>query len=336
MKTRERFKSVLSGKLPDDRLPIVEWSPWWDMTIDRWEHEGLPIGMNRVGIDRHMGLDEFYLVHIFPDTSCLPAPESCGAHITTCEADYDAVKEQIFSQKIIDSFIPQLKKMKPRQENDEIMVCLLLQGYFWFPRTILGIEPHLLAFYDEPEFMHKLNSDVCEFNQRAIKTMHEILTPDMAVFYEDMSYNLGPMLSKDSFDEFLTPYYHKTVPMMKQKGTKVFIDTDGNVEPLIPWFKNTGIEGVTPLERMAGVDVNRILENHPDYFLCGGFDKIQMSLGEEKIRAEFDRIFPAMKTGHYIVSCDHQTPPGVSYEDYKLYRKILEEYCCKAVEDGKE
>lgn len=57
---------------------------------------------------------------------------------------------------------------------------------------------------------------------------------------EDMSYNLGPMCSREQYDEFLLPYYKELVPLIQARGTKVLIDTDGNVEPLIPWFLDGG------------------------------------------------------------------------------------------------
>ena len=145
-------------------------------------------------------------------------------------------------------------------------------------------------------------------------------------FGEDMSYNLGPMLSKESYDEFMLPYYKQLVPEIKKHGTKVLIDTDGQVEPLIPWFLEGGIEGILPLERMAGVDVNRIRQNFPELIMVGGFDKTIMHLGEEAMRREFERILPAIRSGRYIPSVDHQTPPGVTMENYKIFMKLLWEY----------
>ena len=42
MNPRERFLKVLNFEKPGDRLPLIEWAPWWDQTIERWKKEGLP------------------------------------------------------------------------------------------------------------------------------------------------------------------------------------------------------------------------------------------------------------------------------------------------------
>jgi uroporphyrinogen-III decarboxylase len=57
-----------------------------------------------------------------------------------------------------------------------------------------------------------------------------------------------------------------------------------------------------------------------------------MPLGEEAMRAEFERLLPVMRKGGYIPSCDHQTPPGVSFENYQIYVRLLKEYAEKAME----
>jgi len=87
-----------------------------------------------------------------------------------------------------------------------------------------------------------------------------------------------------------------------------------------------GLEGILPLERMAGVDVNRIRAHHPRWKMIGAFDKTVMHLGEARMRAEFERLLPVMRSGNFIPSVDHQTPPGVSLEQYRLYMQLLKEY----------
>ena len=66
--------------------------------------------------------------------------------------------------------------------------------------------------------------------------------------------------------------------------------------------------------------------------MLGAYDKTVMHLGEDRMRQEFERLLPVMKQGGFIPGCDHQTPPQVSFEDYKLYMKLLKEYAEKACE----
>jgi uroporphyrinogen-III decarboxylase len=68
-----------------------------------------------------------------------------------------------------------------------------------------------------------------------------------------------------------------------------------------------------------------------DFKIIGAYDKMVMSKGEAAMRAEWERLLPAMKTGGFIPSCDHQTPPEVSLENYKIYLELMKEYCRKAV-----
>ena len=41
MTPRERFGAVMSFQ-PFDRLPMIEWAPYWGATLDRWRTEGMP------------------------------------------------------------------------------------------------------------------------------------------------------------------------------------------------------------------------------------------------------------------------------------------------------
>ena len=210
------------------------------------------------------------------------------------------------------------------------MVWITLEGYFWFPRILLGIEPHLYAFYDQPALMHEINRDLLAYNRRCIEAFCDVCTPDFMTFAEDMSYNHGPMISKAQFDEFIAPYYRAIVPDLRQRGVTVMVDTDGDVTNLVPWMLEVGVQGFLPLERMAGVDVNQLRCDHPDLRMIGAFDKTVMHLGEERMRREFERLLPVMRSGGYIPSVDHQTPPEVSLEDYRLYVRLLKEYAEKA------
>jgi len=330
MTSRERFLMILDGKKPDDRIPVLEIAPWWDRTIKRWETEGMPANLTFEQTAQYFGLDELYGAGCYP---AVPPARGHGAGIINGGEDYERVRKDMYSDSIIENWLDTVRNLKPRHDSGELVICAVFQGFFWHPRALFGIEPHLYAFYDDPGLIHTINRDLLEFNMRALQSLFETDMPDYVIYSEDMSYNHGSMVSKECFDDFILPYYLGLNQFTHQNGLKVFMDSDGDITEMIPWILNAGMDGIYPLERQAGIDIIKIRDEYPQFLMMGGYDKMAMNQGEEAIRAEFERILPVMHSGRYIPSVDHQTPPGVSLEDYKLYLKILKEYCKKAVNE---
>lgn len=323
MDMRERFSAVMRFDMNVDRLPRVEWAAWWDKTYDRWLGEGLE-RLDNLPSQAAFGLDPMICIGV--------NPRSPRVDLTVRdEADYERIRPHLFTDRGIDDFVRALRDIKPLHDRAGCLLRIWLDGFFWFPRTLFGIEPHLFAFYDHPELMARMNSELADYNIRAVNAMYEVLTPDMVGIAEDMSYNLGPMLSEESFDSLLLPYYKKVVPVIKQRPLPLLTDSDGDVTLMLPWLARAGIEGVYPLERQAGVDLAKIRAANPKFLMLGGFDKMVMHRGEAAMRAEFERLLPVMRSGGFINSIDHQTPPDVSLENYRIYLRLLEEYTEKAV-----
>ena len=144
------------------------------------------------------------------------------------------------------------------------------------------------------------------------------------------------MISKALFDEFLAPFCKKVIPVIHEYGVPVFIDSDGDITMAVDWYASVGADGMFPLERQAGVDVSLYLDKQPDMAFLGHFDKMCMKFGDEAMRNEFERILPSMRRGKFIPSVDHQTPPDVPLDYYKIYVKLLKEYAAKVTHsDGK-
>ena len=190
----------------------------------------------------------------------------------------------------------------------------------------MGFEKLMFAFGDQPELLHRINRDLLEFNLSLLDKIFRVCVPTFMTIAEDMSYNHGPMIAKSTFDEFVAPYYRELLPRLQARGIPLFMDTDGDVTLLVPWLEELGMAGVLPLERQAGVDGMKLRERFPRLRMVGHFDKMTMNQGEAAMRAEFERLVPLMKTGGFIPSVDHQTPPGVSLEQYRCYLRLLEAY----------
>lgn len=325
MTVRERFKKILSFEHVD-MLPRIEWAAWWGDTVNRWKTEGLDPSFNTEQTLDYFNMDNLVCIGITP---AHPSSNIHGGGVVTCEDDYRKIKETAYSDVVIERFIESVKPLLQRYENGDFPIRVWLDGFFWYPRKLFGIEPHLFAFYDYPELMHEINEDLTDFNIRAVNALYEIMTPDIIGIAEDMSYNHGPMLSHDLFAEFIKPYYIRLAKVIKQRNTKLMIDSDGNITDMIPWMMDAGIEGVYPLERQANVDLVQIRAKYPRFLMMGGYDKMVMPLGEAAMRAEFERIMPVVRSGGYIMSVDHQTPPGVSLENYRIYSQLYNEYAIK-------
>ncbi|MEN8250801.1 MAG: uroporphyrinogen decarboxylase family protein [Bacteroidota bacterium] len=340
----ERFKAVVKGQ-PVDRLPKLEWAVWWNETIDRWRKEGLQefdasrfsAGTNptanyspdRYCLYDHFGLDQYFQLWFDSRGPECPPPNGEGGAIISNEEEYERIKPLLYPK--IDKAIIDIQPWAERQRRGESLNWITLEGFFWFPRLLFGIENHLLAFFEQPDLMKRINQDNADYHIYILKKLAEAdCLPTFAVFSEDMSYNNGPMLSEMLFDEYMEPYYRQVIPLMEELGILPIVDSDGDITVMIPWLEKVGIKGALPLEFQAGVDANKIREAHPEFVIIGNFNKLVMDQGEEAIRAEFERLLPVMRSGRYIPSPDHQTPPAVSLKQYQVYLRLLDEYCRKA------
>lgn len=315
---------------PFDRLPMIEWAMWWDKTIARWHSEGLPASCSdRYDLYDYFGLDMYRQDWIQAWTPDCPKPAFHGAGIIENESDYERLLPMLY---------PPLEPWRIRcwedwaaeQSRGDAVLWFTVEGFFWLPRTLLGIERHLYAFYDQPDLIHRINGDLAEWMLKIMDALCAICVPDFMTFAEDMSYNNGPMLSREMFDEFLKPYYDLVVPILHKQGILAIVDSDGDVTAPAHWFEAAGLDGILPLERQAGVDIARLRREHPTMRFIGHFDKMTMDKGEAAMRAEFERLLPIAAGGGFLPSVDHQTPPGVSLENYRVYLRLYREYAEEA------
>lgn len=320
----ERFRAVMNFQ-PVDRLPRWEWAMWWDETIKRWHGEGLPASETSVfGIHDYFKLDP-YIQFWFSTTD--PTIEATQHHVEGIVSnmdDYLRLRPQLFPDHS-----GAIKGMAPwfaRQSKGDAVVWITLEGYFWFPRTLMGFEKLMFAYYDQPELIHRMNQDLLDFNLKLLDLVEDQGRPTFMTIAEDMSYNNGPMVSREICEEFMTPYYSRMLARVKEMGMLTIVDTDGDVTKLVPWLQDTGVEGVLPLERQAGVDGMALRQQFPKLRMIGHYNKMVMTRGEAAMREEFERLVPLMRTGGFIPSVDHQTPPGVSLAEYRIYLKLLNEY----------
>ncbi|MBR3714737.1 MAG: hypothetical protein IKM18_02390 [Clostridia bacterium] len=336
MTASERFRRFLAGESVD-RSPAIEWAPWWHLTVERWRTEGLPESARSVeDIQEFFGLDKCIQTGASQYTPATPRAKGHGLGIMKNEEDWENIKKTLFppvENVVSDARFEYLQKMHDRGDT---LNFLTVDGFFWFPRNLFGIEDHLYSFYDYPELYCEICEIYSDWLVELFKYVFSRFKFDFMSFAEDMSYNLGPMISEECFDEFLAPFYRKVIPVIHEYGIPVFIDSDGDITMAVDWYAKVGADGMFPLERQAGVDVSKYIAKQPKMAFIGHFDKMCMKHGKDAMRTEFERVLPSMQSGKLIISVDHQTPPDVSIDHYRDYVELLFEYCEKVTHENSE
>ena len=152
--------------------------------------------------------------------------------------------------------------------------------------------------------------------------------PDFAGFWEDMAYKTGPLLSPKHFREFLLPNYKKVTACLRDWGIDaIFVDSDGNIDQLIPLWLEGGVNGFHPLEVAAGMDPVALRKRYGrSVLLRGGIDKRKLAQGGQALRDEVLSKVPFLaRSGGYVPYIDHETPPDVSWANFQEYARLVRE-----------
>ncbi len=254
-------------------------------------------------------------------------PEFIGWQIQTRQ-DFEQLKSERF-QLSFQKRVPQNWSSlveKYRKRECPLTIGGSPCGFYGFSRYLMGEESLLLSFYEDPSLIKDLMSFLADFWIRLWDRVFTEIKPDCASFWEDMAYKGGSLISPAMFREFMMPCYQKVSRFLRDWGLKVIlVDSDGNLDELIPLFLEAGITAIYPIEIQAGNDLIRIRKTYPKLQIFGGIDKIKIASGRSAIDAELAKIPFMLRAGGYVPHLDHHAHPGISWEDFCYYRERLKE-----------
>ncbi len=342
---------------PVDHVPDVEMG-YWEDTLAAWHRQGLPEYVNSV-----TKAQEFFWLEGVEATPLVPAStgispifeykvlEEDERHLII--HDYDGVikethkgtaqsipryiKFPIETREDWEGFKYRLNPDDPARyvsdaECDEWIrstdETMIVRRYFagsmlGYLRNWMGFENLAMASLDDPEWVKEMidycGDLYCAVADRALS----VFGAEYAIFWEDVAFNKGPMLSPKLFREWLTPNYKRITDIMKSHGCDLaMVDCDGNINSVADCWLDGGVNMLFPLEIRGNTDPYWIRKTYgKEARMCGGVDKTQLMAGKAEIDAEIKRIQPLVEMGGYIPHIDHSTPPDISLENYQYYLK---------------
>ena len=356
MKSRDRFLASLLSRAPDRPFEWGQIGPWgevciWPEALDRWRGEGLPADADPCA---HFGFERKEAAPIA--TGMIPGFES-----QTIEdaGDYQIVVDSAgIKKKVLKTgqSIPQFlefpvktrldfKQMMARHDPalparypanwDELkrswaerdfplgLSCL---GFFGTVRGWMGLENCLLAFHDDPALVREMMEFIADFDVQLIRRALSEVSFDYAVFWEDMAYRNGPLISPRHFREFMVPAYRRVVDVLRASGIEiVMVDSDGNIDELIPLWLDVGVNCFWPLEVAAGMDPVALRKRYgKDAILVGAIDKRALSKDKRAVEHEvMSKVPQLIRDGGFLPCVDHHIPPDVPLENYEHYLRLV-------------
>ena len=349
MTPAERFLATMRYQ-PVDRPVLHEWGPW-PSALERWQREALGEGNQppqfaecdprpTAGIDlwfqppfEHevISEDEHSRVERI-DRGIVQRTWKTGAetsmpefveHPVKTRADWDELKQRLGPES--PGRFPADWEERSRQWRGSGTV-VIFQGprspsLFGFVRELVGAERALHAMIDEPDMVHEMMDAITELTLAILQKVLPQGVITALFFWEDMCYKAGPLISPAMFREFMVPRYKRMTDYARSQGIDVImVDSDGNVEQLLPLWLEAGVNGVYPMEVAAGMDVVDLRKRYGrDLLMTGGIDKRVLAWGKEAIDEELERKIPLAHEGGYIPTIDHSIPFDVPYENFAYY-----------------
>ena len=192
----------------------------------------------------------------------------------------------------------------------------------------MGLERLLYTFYDDSNLIEDMMDTLLSLELEVVKRTVKYVKVDWAIFWEDMCFKTGPLISPDMFRKFMMPRYRQVTELLWQNGIDIiFVDSDGNLNKLIPLWLECGINGFWPLEVAAGNDAVALKKEYgKDIILAGNMDKRALLKGKEEIREEVMSKLPfLLEKGGYFPSIDHLVPPDITLENYQYFINTMRE-----------
>jgi len=328
-----------------DRVPFRDYG-YWAETMDAWKDQGMPQEVTdiedffrlegRVSVGVNLGMwapfepeviEEDERSRVIRDGGGVIRRESKVGSSVPQFLEFP-VKSRRDREALKERFDPDSPGRYPADWADRVKflnaqekpVFIGISGYFGHLRNLFGLENLSMMYYDDPGLIMEIQEHMTELRLSVLPKALAEVRIDAGAAWEDMACNKGPLISPKMYRKFMLPFYKQVTALLAENGVDmVIVDSDGNINELIPLFIESGITAALPFEVRAGNDIEQIRRRHPDFGIFGGVDKMKLMRGRGEIDEEIEKLRRMLPHGAFIPTVDHRVPPDVPYENYVYY-----------------
>ncbi|MFQ6095292.1 MAG: uroporphyrinogen decarboxylase family protein [Candidatus Bathyarchaeia archaeon] len=215
-----------------------------------------------------------------------------------------------------------------RLVKGDLAIAGIVDGPFTRCWLLSGFDLFVKAIYLRPDSVRKLLERITRFIVDLGIGFIEVGV-DLIWIPDDLGMVDGPFLSPSTFRRIIFPYLSEVVRAFKRRGVKVLLHSDGQIMPLMDDLVEIGFDGVHPIERKAGMNLEEMKARYGDKVtLIGNVDATEVLPHgeEEEIKKQvLECLEIAAPGGGYILASDHSIHEGVpsknAFAMFRLARK---------------
>lgn len=206
------------------------------------------------------------------------------------------------------------------------VVSVSIPGGYDELRELMGDAEACMAFISQPELVEEVLGTIADTAYRVLDRVSAAVPVDQLMVHEDFAGKSGPLLGPRHMQRFVVPYYRRAWDLLASRGARLFwIDSDGDLAPILPALIDGGINVIFPIEPVGGMDIVKLRQKYGTQLaFIGGLDKHVLRRSQAEIRAELEyKIPPLIESGGCMFGIDHRIPNGTPLENYRYYIKTV-------------
>ncbi|MBM3881591.1 MAG: hypothetical protein FJ387_18010 [Verrucomicrobia bacterium] len=197
------------------------------------------------------------------------------------------------------------------------------------PRNLMGFENLMAAFGEAPELVRGLVNLSVGVNLELGKEAAQ-RGADFVFTGDDYAATERPFVSPRMFREFLAGPLKRVMTGYKELGLLVIKHTDGNIMPLLDMIVEAGMDGLDPIDPLAGLDLG-VLKQRLGHRLAfkGNVDcahTLTNGTEREVVAETLEVIRHAAEGGGVIVSSSNSIHSGVKPGNYLAMWNAIRQY----------
>jgi len=211
----------------------------------------------------------------------------------------------------------------------ERAIVFHLRTAFMDSAYLMGLDQMLMNFLIDPQFVEAVMDVVLETNMRVVRNAVRA-GADIILVGDDYASNDAPLMSPQTFREFIAPRLARMVEMVHEEGAYLIKHSDGNLWSILDDILDTGADGLNPIEPQAGMDIERVKQYCGDRVcLSGNIDcghLLPHGSAEQVRQAVIECLRKAAFGGGFIMHSSNSIHSSVNPENYRTMIEATRRY----------